>query len=161
MSLTVRAVEVLERGGTVDIEGAPGKAAGFESWRTEVWAASAVISLAEAVRRPRPSRLILPSLARQDILVEGEELDQLEREVDALLAHTLEVVRKIRLTTPMVGGIVEGGTMAFGDVRAAQPGGWHTPSESEIVDVFRQRLLHIKEAVQLARTVPRGGVEIS
>jgi hypothetical protein len=149
MSLTVRAVQILEQTRTIPIEGAPRMtAAGFESWRTAVWASSAVISLAEAVRRPRPSRLILPSLATQDILVEGEELDQLEREVDALLARALEVVKKIRLTAPMLGGILDGS------------GTPRTPSEPEILEHFRDRLLNIKEAIQLARTVPRGGVKI-
>lgn len=106
------------------------------------------VSLAEAVRRPRPSRLILPSLAAQDILVEGEELDQLEREVDALLAHAVDVVRKIRLTAPIIGYICDGS------------GTPRPPSESEVVESFRARLLNIKEAVQFARTAPRGGVQI-
>ena len=104
MSLTVRAVQLLERARTVPIEGAPGMPAGFESWRTDVWASSAVISLAEAVRRPRPSRLIL-------LVLDGSG-------------------------TP------------------------HIPSESELVEDFRGRLLNIKAAVQLARTA-RGGVEIA
>jgi hypothetical protein len=150
MSLTVQAVQLVERTRTIPIEGAPEmRAAGFESWRTDVWASSAVISLAEEVRRPRPSRLILPSLATQDILVEGEELDQLEREVDALLAHAVDVVKQIRLTAPMVGVVLDGS----GTPRA--------PSESEVLEHFRDRLLNIKEAVELARTVPRGGVEIA
>jgi hypothetical protein len=105
-------------------------AAGFESWRTSVWASTAVIAIAEVVRRPRPSRLILPSLATQDVLVEGEELDQLEREVDALLAHATEVVEQIRPAYDML-------------------------------DDFRGRLRNIKAAIQLARTVPRGAVEIA
>ena len=150
MSLTVRAVQVLARASTVPIEGAPeGRSAGFEVWRTDVWASNAVISLAEAVRRARPSRLILPSLAAQDILVEGEELDQLEREVDALLANILAVVMRIRLAAPMIGHILDGS------------GTPRTPSESDVVESFRQRLLNIKEAVQFARTVRGGGVEIA
>ena len=118
--------------------------AGFERWRTDVWASTAVIALAETVRRTRPSRLILPSLAAQDILVEGEELDQLEREVDTLLENAADVVREIRLTKPMIGSI---------DGR--------TPTELDIVEDFRGRLLNIKAAIQLARTVPRGAVEIA
>ena len=58
-------------------------------------------------------------------------MDQLEREVDALLAHAVDVVGKIQTTAPLV------------------------------LEDFRGRLLTIKEAVQLARTVPRGGVVIS
>ncbi len=131
MSLSVYAVQRLETGGTAPIEGAPRDYAGGERWRTDIWGSNAVISVAEAVRRPRPSRLILPSLAAQDIFVEGEELDQLEREVDALLAHAVDVVRKIQSTAPL------------------------------FLEAFRDRLLTIKEAVQLARTVPRGGVVIS
>jgi hypothetical protein len=148
MSLTVRAIQRLAAR-TVPIEGAPGKAAGFESWRTSVWGSNAVSALAEAVRRPRPSRLILPSLATRDILVEGDELDQLEREVDALLANAVDVVTKIRLTAPMVGVVLDG---------SGTPG---APSEAEVLELFRSRLLHIQEAVRLARTVPHGGVEIS
>lgn len=123
-------------------------AAGPESWRTSVWASTAVTAIAEGVRRPRPSRLILPSLATQDILVGGEELDQLEREVDALLAHATEVVEQIRLTAPMIGWVLDGS------------GTPRTPSESEILEGFRDRLSNIKAAIRLARTVPRGAVEI-
>jgi hypothetical protein len=139
MSLDVCPVQLDVHGKIFRIEGAPGGPAGRESWRTEVWASPGVIALAEGVRRPRPSRLILPSLAAHDVLVEGEELDQLEREVDALLAHALEVVRKFRATGSTLCGA----------------------SEPEAVEIFRARLLNIRDAVQVARTVPRGGVWIS
>ena len=160
MSLVVRAVQI-NQGKTVPIEGAPGsKAAGFERWRTDVWASKAVTSIAQAVRRQRPSRLILPSLAAQDILVEGEELDQLEREVDSLLAHVLEVVREIQRSGPAMVAALFGGVPVGsfeGSIGSLKP---VAPSEPEVVEHFRARLLNIKEAVQLAKTVPRGGVEI-
>jgi len=148
MSLLVWAFQMVDET-RVPIDGAPdAKPAGFENWRTSVWGSNAVVALAEAVRRPRPSRLILPSLAEQDIVVEGEELDQLEREVDALLTNIAEVVRQIRITAPMIGGVVNAS-------------GSHVPSEPEIVESFRHRLRYIKEAIKFAKTVPRGLVEIS
>ena len=148
MSLTVSTYQRIEHTRTPIPGAPPAKAAGPERWRTTVWSSSAVTELAETVRRPRPSRLILPSLATQDVLVEGEELDQLEREVDALLANAADVVRKIRLTAPMIGLIID-------------ESGPHTPSESELVEGFRARLLYMKEAIQFAKTVPHGVVEIS
>jgi hypothetical protein len=153
MSLVVLAVQLDEQGKPSPIN--KSKAAGFESWRTDVWASKAVTSLAHAVRRPRPSRLILPSLAAQDILVEGEELDQLEREVDAVLAHAVEVVREIALSGPQMIGAVLGG-VSIGNIDGIPV----VPSEPEIVEHFRARLRNIKEAVELAKTVPRGAVQI-
>ena len=63
-----------------------------EQWRRTVWSSPSVRRLAETVRRPRPSRLILPDLLTRDIDVRGEELDQLAREVEVLLAHVDELV---------------------------------------------------------------------
>ena len=148
----------------------PSRSANTASWspsarrslqgsRGDVWGSKAVIALAQ-VRRPRPSRLILPSLAAQDIVVEGEELDQLEREVDAVWAHAAEVVREIQLSgPPMIAALVGG--VPIGDIGGGRGSMKMAPSEPEILEHFRARLSNIKEAVQLARTVTRGGVWIS
>ena len=156
MSLDVQAVRLDEQGKATPLDAS--KPAGFERWRTDVWGSPVVTSLAEAVRRPRPSRLILPSLARQDILVEGEELDQLEREVDAVLARVVEVVREIELSGARMIGAMLGG-VAIGHAEASP--GTVAPTQTQILEHFRARLRNIKEAVQLARTVPRGAVRIS
>lgn len=158
MSLSVRAVQFDEQGTRTYLD--DGFAAGFERWRTDVWGSKAVIALAQAVRRPRPSRLILPSLAAQDIFVEGEELDQLEREVDAVLAHAVEVMREINVAGPLMIGAMLGGVpigTVDGSLGTLKP---VAPTESEVLKHFLARLRNIKEAVQLARTVPRGGVQI-
>lgn len=159
MSLSVHAVQLDDQGKSTSLD--EPTAAGFERWRTDVWASQAVIALAEAVRRPRPSRLILPSLAAQDILVAGEELEQLEREVDAVWAHAVEVVRAIERSGPLMIGAMLGG-VPIGNVEGGlgrlKP---MAPSEAEILEHFRARLRNIKEAVQLARSVPNGAVSIS
>jgi hypothetical protein len=157
VSLVVQALQIDQHGARIAI--AQWTAAGFERWRTDVWASKAVTAVAETVRRPRPSRLILPSLAVQDILVEGEELDQLEREVDAVLAQIVEVVREIDRAGPlMIGAMLGGVPIGNADSSLGKP---VAPLEAEVVEHFRARLHNIKEAVQLARTVPRGAVMIS
>src|SRR5438067_4113229 len=86
------------------VEGAPSRAAGFERWRVEVWGSEAVRTLLE---RSHPETPLLVTLRHGNLVVEHPALDQLEREVETLLARAAELAGAIQLDTgqPLVGSI--------------------------------------------------------
>ncbi len=83
MSLLVYAYQRALGKGTADfipLEPSDGysELAGFETWRTEVWGSSALIELGAR---------ILPRLAVGDIYAEGDEIADLEADVNLVLEH--------------------------------------------------------------------------
>ena len=124
------------------------RGAGFESWRTRVWGSEPVKKLVETVRRPKPSRVLLPSLAFSNLEVEGEELDQLEREIDLLLQHVPALVTELHGDgSPIVGVVIGDGVARTGTTEDARSS-------------LRNRLENIQTAIRVARTLPHGRVII-
>ena len=84
--------------------------------------------------------MLFPALAEMDLHVGGEELDQLYSEVQLLTENAEAVVRAIEASSDPL---------------------WSNVAPQDTPEEFRARLRNVTEAIEIARTIPGGVVEIA